>query len=49
VEEIANIFLTARSSYSLSTVGKNWLSIFINRCSELRIYFSRRYNYQRIL
>ncbi|KAJ5569279.1 hypothetical protein N7450_011765 [Penicillium hetheringtonii] len=49
VEEMANILFAVCGSYSLSTVGKNWLSIFINRCPELCIYFLRRYDYQRAL
>ena len=49
VREMANILLAARGSYSLSTVEKNWLSIFINCCPELCIYFLRRYNYQKTL
>ena len=49
IEEMANILFAARGSYSLSIVGKNWLSIFINCCPELCIYFLRRYDYQRAL
>lgn len=32
-----------------STVGKNWLSTFVQRRKELQSRFSRRYNYQRAL
>lgn len=44
--EIANILLAVYSSQSLSIVGKNWLSQFIEYCDEFRIYFSIQYNYQ---
>jgi hypothetical protein len=49
VREMANILLAAREEASLSTVGKNWPSTFINRRPELRTRFSRRYDYQRAL
>lgn len=40
VGEMANILLTARSSYTLSTVRKICLSTFINHRPKLRIRFS---------
>lgn len=46
---MANILLAARGSYPSPTVGKNWLSTFINRREEIRSRFSRRYDYQRAL
>jgi hypothetical protein len=49
VREIANILLATREEASLSTVGKNWPSTFINRRPKLRTCFSRRYDYQRAL
>jgi len=49
VAEIVNILLVVYSNYSLSTVDKNWLSIFINRYKKIRLYFFRQYNYQYIL
>jgi hypothetical protein len=39
----------ARSLTGYVTVGVNWSSSFINRRDELRIRFSRRYDYQRAL
>jgi hypothetical protein len=42
---MANILLAARGSYPPPTIGKNWLSTFINRRPELRTRFSRRYDY----
>jgi len=41
VAEIANILLAVYSNYSLSTVDKNWLSVFINWYKKIRLYFSR--------
>jgi hypothetical protein len=49
VRDMANILLAARGDQRLTTVGKNWLSTFINRRSKLRIRFSRRYDYQKAL
>ncbi len=49
VREIANILLAARRTQPPPTVGVNWSSTFIDRRSELRSYFSRRYDYQRAL
>jgi hypothetical protein len=45
VREIANILLAERGSILPPTVGKNWLLTFINRRLELRMRFSRRYDY----
>lgn len=49
VREMANILLAACEETSSSIIGKNWSLIFINCCSELRIYFLQRYDYQRVL
>ncbi|KAJ5798994.1 uncharacterized protein N7503_006499 [Penicillium pulvis] len=43
--KMANILLAARGSHPLPTVGKNWLLAFINRREEIRLRFSRRYDY----
>ncbi|KAJ5242259.1 uncharacterized protein N7469_000586 [Penicillium citrinum] len=48
VREMVNILLAAREETS-SIIGKNWSLIFINCCSELRICFLQRYDYQRVL
>ena len=45
VREMVNILLAVYGSLSLSTVSKNWLSIFVNCCKELCLYFSKCYNY----
>jgi hypothetical protein len=49
VREMANILLAARGSHPSPTVSKNWPSTFINRREEIRLRFSRRYDYQRTL
>ena len=49
IREMANILLAARGSTPPLTVGVNWASTFINRRDELRIHFSRQYDYQRAL
>ncbi|KAJ5279887.1 hypothetical protein N7478_005259 [Penicillium angulare] len=45
VREMANILLAVRGSYPPPTVGKNWPSSFINRREEIRLCFSRCYDY----
>ena len=45
VREMANILLAARGINPPLTVGVNWALTFINRRDELRIRFSRRYDY----
>lgn len=47
VREMANILLAERDPSLSLTVGKNWLSTFVQRQPELRTHYSRRYNYQR--
>ena len=47
VREMANILLATRGSDPPATVGKNWLSSFVKRHTELRSTFSRRYDYKR--
>jgi hypothetical protein len=43
---MADLLLAERD---VSLVGKNWTSNFINRCTELKTKFSRKYNYKRAL
>jgi hypothetical protein len=45
VREIANILLAARGTIPLLTVSVNWVSTFVKRRDELRLRFSKRYNY----
>ena len=47
VQEMANILLLARGQTPSQTVGKNWVTNFVKRHSELATRFSRRYNYER--
>ena len=47
VREIANLLLMRRGSTPVQTVGKNWVTNFVKRHSELSTRFSRRYNYER--
>ena len=50
VQDIANTLLSQQdSSNTLSTVGKNWVYKFIQRHTELKSRFTRKYNYQRAL
>jgi hypothetical protein len=49
IREMASILLAARGDNSLATVGKNWLTSFVNRREELRTRYSKRYDYQRAL
>ena len=49
VEKIANILFTTRGINSSPIVDKNWLLKFINRREEIRLYFSKRYDYRHIL
>lgn len=44
VEDMANQLLRTRDA---SAVGKNWASNFVRRRPELRMHFSRKYDYQR--
>jgi hypothetical protein len=46
VREMANILLAERRSTPLPTIGKNWVSNFVNRYDELCTRFSRHYDYQ---
>jgi len=46
VREMANILLAKRGSLPIQTVGEKWVYNFIQRQSQLRARFSRRYNYQ---
>jgi helix-turn-helix, Psq domain/Tc5 transposase DNA-binding domain len=46
VQEMADLLLVERDA---SPVGKNWTSNFINRCTELKTKFSRKYDYKRAL
>jgi hypothetical protein len=45
VREMANILLAARGDTPSPTVGKNWLSSFVERRDELRSRYSKRYDY----
>jgi Tc5 transposase DNA-binding domain len=46
VQEMADLLLAERDA---SLVSKNWTSNFINRCTELKTKFSRKYDYKRAL
>jgi len=49
VQEMVNILLAVYGDSLPDTVGKNWPSSFIQWRNELRICFSKRYNYQCVL
>lgn len=42
-----HLLLAARGDTPVQTVGKNWVSNFIKRHSEISSRFSKRYNYER--
>jgi hypothetical protein len=46
VEEMASSLLEIRNQ---KLVGKNWAANFVNRCSELKTKFNRKYDYSRAL
>ena len=47
VREMADLLLAARGSTPPLSVGKNWVTEFVKRHSDLSSRFSRRYDYQR--
>ena len=47
VREMANLLLASRGSTPVLSVGKNWVTEFVKRHSDLSSRFSRRYNYER--
>jgi hypothetical protein len=47
VQEMANILLQADNPSGFKPIGKNWVSTFTNRREEIKIRYSRRYNYSR--
>jgi len=47
VREMANLLLASRGSTPVLSVGKNWVTEFVKRHSDLSSRFSRRYDYQR--
>jgi hypothetical protein len=49
VRDMANILLQQRGSTPPQTVGKNWVSNYVKRHSEIKTRFSRRYDHQRAL
>jgi len=47
VREMANLLLESRGITPVLSVGKNWVTKYVKRHSELSSRFSRRYNYER--
>lgn len=47
VGEMANLLLAKRGERPSQTVGKNWVTSFVQRHPDLATHFSRRYDYER--